>query len=191
VQEIGPSNRLFVALDLPGEARERLGALAREAAGRLDGRAVPPERLHLTLSFLGRIDPGRGPAVAAAVREALSGAPAVPARVVALAGTPGRRPSRLCAAVLADEEGALRGAWSAVRDAVPAAAGLRPQHGDLWPHVTLVRLRRPTRLPSSPVDGEQAFVFRRASLYDSRTGRDGPRYVSLVDVPLVAADHSD
>jgi 2'-5' RNA ligase len=74
---------------------------------------------------------------------------------------------------------------------VPAAAGSAPGDAALWPHITLVRLGRPTPVPFFPVDGEHAFVFRRASLYDSRTDHDGPRYTSLVDVPLVVTDHPD
>lgn len=47
--------RLFVAIPLPEEVRERLGLLAGGVPG---ARWVDPEKLHLTLRFIGEVDGG-------------------------------------------------------------------------------------------------------------------------------------
>lgn len=59
--------RLFLALWPPGPAREALGALARRVAAETGGRAVPAANLHLTLAFLGEVDPVRESRIPAAV----------------------------------------------------------------------------------------------------------------------------
>ena len=58
--------RLFFALWPPRETAE---ALARWAEG-LEGRATPVEKIHLTLAFLGGVDPAAARAVARRVRAA-------------------------------------------------------------------------------------------------------------------------
>jgi 2'-5' RNA ligase len=47
--------RLFVALGLPDEIRDRLGDLEAPLPG---ARWVPPDNLHLTLRFIGEVDGG-------------------------------------------------------------------------------------------------------------------------------------
>ena len=62
--------RLFFAAWPDELARRRLGALAREAAVRVAGRAVPEEKLHLTLAFLGEVGADRMEALLAAAAQA-------------------------------------------------------------------------------------------------------------------------
>jgi len=52
-----PDLRLFVALWPDGDLGARIAQAARAAIG--DGRAVPAERLHLTLAFIGRLPADR------------------------------------------------------------------------------------------------------------------------------------
>lgn len=51
--------RTFVSLSLPEERRARLLKLLNDmrAQGALKGRAVRAENMHLTLAFIGDIDP--------------------------------------------------------------------------------------------------------------------------------------
>ena len=49
--EVPPGMRLFVALDLPWELRQRVAMLS--GAGIPGARWVPPENYHLTLRFIG------------------------------------------------------------------------------------------------------------------------------------------
>ena len=64
-----PANRLFAAADLPADVRARLAGSAAEVAARSGGRPVAPESLHVTLDFIGRVEPSRWPALAEARRR--------------------------------------------------------------------------------------------------------------------------
>jgi 2'-5' RNA ligase len=178
------ANRLFVAADLPPPARAALAATGAALAERMGGRAVPEANLHVTLDFLGRVDPEAGPRVAAAVREALAGPPAR----VALGGLrarPRAARARLVAVELEDREGGLAERAGRVRAALDAVLGRASQEGAPWLHVTVLRLSRPARL--APLDGsvgrEQVFDVGRGALYDSHQSPGGPpRYRELVAV---------
>lgn len=58
--------RCFVALWPDGDVRAHLDAIASDVHARLGaGRRIPAENLHLTLAFIGELDPARAAGVAA------------------------------------------------------------------------------------------------------------------------------
>lgn len=142
--------RLFVAVDPPPSARAHLAAATepvRAAATSL--RWVPPERWHLTLAFLGEVDPAfvdplsTGLARTAAVHAAME---------LAVAGA-GRFATVLWAGITGDTDRLAR--LAAEVEAVTARVrGLRhaPQRPApaYRPHLTLARSRRGTGRPSVP-----------------------------------------
>ena len=116
----GVSVRLFVALDLPPEARAALARFRDAAADPAVWRPVGDDALHVTLAFLGH-RPEEEVAVAEDVLAALPGA----APPLVLAGAlllPPRRARVLCAAI-ADPEGVLGGLQRAVSDGARAPRG--------------------------------------------------------------------
>ncbi|WP_217915798.1 RNA 2',3'-cyclic phosphodiesterase [Miltoncostaea marina] len=185
---VRPVNRLFVAAELPAAARERAAALGREVAGRVDGRAVPAASLHVTLEFLGPVPADRVPALAEAVTGAAAGPPARVAPA-ALRARPRAARARLVALELADPDGVLAAMAGRVRGAADRALGRAPSAVAFWPHVTIVRLRRPARVAGLPaVDGERLFDISRAALYDSVQSPGGPpEYRELAAVELSPA----
>jgi 2'-5' RNA ligase len=62
--------RLFFALWPDEAARAALAAKSKEIARRCAGRPVPAANLHLTLAFLGEVDPGAIPALRRAAQPA-------------------------------------------------------------------------------------------------------------------------
>ena len=70
----------------------------------------------------------------------------------------------------------------------PPSSGARDGSAP-WPHVTLVRLRRPVRVDLPPsTDREHMFDISRAALYDSHQSPGGPsRYRELFAVELQPA----
>ena len=127
--------RLFVALDVPPEVRGELAALAVEMAG---ARWTPPERLHVTLRFLGDTPAERVPALEAALRETKS--PPLALRLDGLTAFPSRRSPRLIAARIAPDAD-----LADLQRQVEAAAqdlGFEPEGRPFRPHVTLARLKR-------------------------------------------------
>jgi 2'-5' RNA ligase len=198
-----PANRLFAALDLPDDVRAALARRAGRLAAALGGRAVPGDTLHLTLEFLGRVPQDAGPDLVRALADGVqaAGPDPVPAAVAGLRARPSAGRARLCAAELADPVGRLAVVGEAVRAALAGALGRPAPEGRLWPHVTLVRFRRPVRVPATAwadssgaaapgagADVEQVFDFRRAALYDSEVspGRP-PRYRAICQVPVGGA----
>ena len=172
----GAAPRLFAALPLPREVRERLSLLAgRLTAAFPEGRLRPVAvgNLHLTLRFYGPA-PEEPPAeeppaeetgetaadilerhLRSGVRreaEALHERGAAPPGISLPRLTPSpsdHRPRLVWAEVVEDPGSA--GFLKALRQAAEAAAppaGFAPLLRRFTPHVTLARLRRPTPIPS-------------------------------------------
>lgn len=184
-----PGNRLFVAADLPPPARTALAAVGEGLAARCGGRAVAAESLHITLEFLGPVPPEAGPELAGAVREGLAGPPAR-VRPAGLRARPRASRARLVAVELIDLDGGLGERARRLRAAIGLALGRPVDDAPLWPHVTVMRLRRPARIGLSevPLDGEHVFDVSRAALYDSQQSPGGPsRYRELVAVEFAPA----
>ncbi|MFO7178515.1 MAG: RNA 2',3'-cyclic phosphodiesterase [Pseudomonadota bacterium] len=143
--------RTFIALPLPEATRERLAEVQRELARHMPQRAAlrwtDPESLHLTLKFLGYVDPDRVPALEALIGEAA--APYAPmdtelGRISAFA-SPRRarvvvaqfsRPAELCA-------------LAAEIERLAEPLGFPPETRPFVPHVTLARLRQPMDLSTA------------------------------------------
>ncbi len=173
----GPRQRLFIALDLPPEARDAIVRWAQGAlAGRPDLRLLAPESLHVTLAFLGERDPAETRGALAAL-AALRGLPAPRMALGAPAWLPARRP-RLAVVDLADDgggAGALHGrVWTALAEQIGAERDPRP----FRPHVTVARLRRGAtgRQAALPAPPRIAFRAPSAGLFASHTGRGAARY---------------
>jgi 2'-5' RNA ligase len=172
------SLRIFVALALEHEDRERLAAFAGEALRDQRGlRLVPADNLHVTVVFCGQVPETRVSEVEAAMREEL--APALPltlrsrevrtlggvvALVQSLTGLEGR-----------EDEVAAPLRRRLVR------AGLAPDERRPWlPHVTLARAergRRPPRLQLSAPPGDVS--PSGAAVYTTVPMRGGVTYRPL------------
>ena len=183
----GPRARLFVALDLPDDARRRLVAW-REGLlrGRTDLRPVAPEALHLTLAFLGYRPEEEIPAIGAAVADAVEGLSAPLLRPVRVVAVPrGRRP-RLFALDVDDDGGRAVALQAAVSDALEAGGFYTPEKRSFWPHMTLARVRRGVRadpLAGDPPPGD-AFGAQKVTLYRSHLSPRGARYEALARTSL-------
>ena len=80
--------RLFVGITPPAEAlAHAAGAVGRIASTTPDMRWVPPERWHVTLAFLGEVDPDRIPSLAAHLDEVAGTHPPLEGMCLANAGT--------------------------------------------------------------------------------------------------------
>jgi 2'-5' RNA ligase len=180
------SVRLFVALDLPPEARAALARFRDTAVDPAVWRPVGDEALHLTLAFLGH-RPEEDVAVAGGLIDGLPAA-APPLRLAGALLLPPRRARVLCAAVK-DEEGLL-GELQATAAAALAGAGLyTPERRPFRPHATVARLRSGARAPAA-VEGAPdplAFAGAAVTLYRSHLARGGARYEALASRRLVPA----
>jgi len=178
---------LEAAQALAGDLRLRARSLAPEA--RITW--IPPERMHLTIRFIGQVDDARVERVTAAL------APAVPQAPFQMT---------LGGAGVFPERGAPRVLWVGVRAGVEellrvertvnerlAALGISPEDRGFSPHLTLARVRdaaglhsRPwlSSLESAPVGTTRVDAI---TLYESRLSPKGPTYVPLQRSPLIPA----
>lgn len=170
--------RSFVALDLPEVHREALAAHLESCTGLAPGfRWVAPDALHITLRFLGHLDPAVLERVAAALGQVRGGT-----FQIALDGI-GTFGSRVAPRVVWLAVGEGLAACRVLAQQVEAAcraAGLDADPRGFRPHVTLARARSDgERLPSLPAAPSLApWTVEDFVLYESRLKRQ-PRYVAL------------
>jgi RNA 2',3'-cyclic 3'-phosphodiesterase len=176
---------MFVALDLPEQARSQLAAWRDElVSGRDDLRPVVSSALHVTLVFLGWQDESAAEAMAAA---ALSDGPAPVLRATGVRPLPPRNP-RLFALDLDDEDGRATAVQARVSDALEAGGWYKPEKRPFWPHITLARVKRGRRrvppLADSPPPPADPFPASRLTLYRSTLRPQGALYEPLHSVTL-------
>jgi 2'-5' RNA ligase len=185
----GDAIRAFFAAELAPEAREQ-AAKAIEALRALLGdeaRWVQPEKLHLTLKFLGNVDPERLPKLAQRVAGKLAPEDAFDVELAGLGAFPSARAARVVWL------GVSRGAAPLARlarktDAAAARLGVRRERRPYRAHLTLGRLRRPARVPLERIvpPDPVSFPVSEVVLFESRLSSTGSTYIPLVRLPLGA-----
>ena len=203
-----PAPRLFAALPLPESLRRELFAASGAIARLLPAsafRRTPPENLHLTLRFFGPeggpVDRGR---IAALLRERLEAERTGPLtlRASEISAFGSLRRARIVWTGFAEEgvpedaPGPLVSLQRAV-EAVARDLGLPPETRPFVPHVTLGRLRVPSRLSSRDLSAARprapdaawsaAFTAREFGLFASFLGPGGAVYERLDRFPLAGS----
>ncbi len=193
--------RAFVALELPEPVRREAVRRADAVRDRLPAaRWVRAEAIHLTLRFLGEVDPARLPALSAALVPAFAAAPRL---VLALRGGgcyPPGRPARVAWASVRVEGAAGAGGdplpalQARVEAAAVAALGVEPESRPFSPHVTLARCKEPWNRAEVETFGAalagpvgEPFEVDHGSLIESTLTPRGSRYRTVETFPLGAA----
>jgi RNA 2',3'-cyclic 3'-phosphodiesterase len=174
---------MFLALDLPEEARTRV-AQWRDLAldGRRDVRPVSPEALHVTLVFLGWQDESAAERIAQAAFGALPQGPAPRLTPTGVSSVPPRNP-RLFALDLDDEGGRATALQAAASRALEGGGWYTPEKRPFWPHLTLARVKRGERrvppLTDNPPPPGEPFEAGVVTLYRSTLRPQGALYEPL------------
>lgn len=176
--------RLFVAISLPEPLAARLETAAA-ALGVAGLRTTPHEQVHVTLHFLGAVDPARVPALTDALARACAEAEPFELVFDTLAPAPPRRPRMLWARAQAPPAyAALADAVaSAAADAAPDAAPPRTAS----PHATLARARgrgEGVHWPAPAALTDATLAVSACALVRSDLGRGGARHTVLATFPL-------
>ncbi len=182
MEKKAPSSvRLFVALELPEDARAQIVQWQGEALGAYGRsvRLVRPASLHVTLVFLGHHPPEAVEAIQAAAFSRLAGLAAPALSCSGFRGVPPRRP-RLWAIDLDDPDERSAAVQAAVAEPLAEGGWYEPEKRRFWPHLTVARLRARERPPRLAVDPPAcAFTASEVVLYRSRLGRGGADYEPL------------
>lgn len=179
---------MFVALDLPPDAREAIGAWRdRAIAGREDLRPAAAGTLHVTLCFLGWRAERDAPAIAERAFGACAGLRAPRLEAAGIEPIPPRRP-RLFALDLSDEGGRTSQLQGAIASALADARMYEPEQRPFWPHVTLARVKRGARAEplAPPPPPAEPFSADEVTLYRSTLRPQGALYEPLARTTLRA-----
>lgn len=178
------TQRCFVAIELDDVSRADLA----DVIGRVDMhglRPTAPQNLHLTVKFLGNVDPDRFELVVDAINEAVAGVGPFELNLDRIALIPSARRARVLAAQC-DTPPALEQLVSqaeSLMEVIGFVRETRPYRA----HVTLGRFRRPPRA----VPDLEAIEFvptispvTHITLMASDLQPTGPIYTALACVPL-------
>jgi RNA 2',3'-cyclic 3'-phosphodiesterase len=193
-----PRARLFVALDLPDPVREELAAWQRAALAGVEAlRPLAPEKLHVTLCFLG-YHPERDIERIAAIATGVEPRP-VPIRFVADPVPVPRSRPRLYA--VEGEGPAAVELQAELSERLVAERFYEPEKRPFWTHVTVARVRsergrpagrrrrgRPMRVEAAPgrlpAELMEPFSAVRIALYRSTLRSTGAEYALLAGLDL-------
>jgi 2'-5' RNA ligase len=179
--------RLFIAINVPADVRERIHAAAEPLRGAAPDIAwTPPERLHLTLKFLGERPESEVAPLAAMLRRVGERHAVLPLTIEGGGAFPSlARPRIIWAGVAADPR--LELLQHDVESAC-AELGYEPEGRAFRPHLTLGRARGGVDAPAARVAISRAaramalheeVDVESVDLMRSDPGPGGPRYVRL------------
>ena len=185
-----PRLRSFIAIGLADPARTAVVKYLERLRATVGGVAwTRAENLHLTLKFLGDVAAERIPSLADRLRAVAAGTRPFTLRVVGVGVFPNlARPRALWVDVVSP---ALPPLVHAVEVAC-VAEGFEPERRPLHPHVTLGRIRAPSRRGASDLallaaDGSREFgvaTVESVVLFRSELRSNGARHTALATWPL-------
>ncbi len=186
--------RLFIALLLPEPVKDALAATQAELRRQLraDARWARREQLHLTLKFLGDVDPERVPSLTDALRTVCQGFPPLQLRARQIGFFPNTRVPRVVWAGVEDLQQRLLPLQAALQQASLPFTSDAPEN-DFVGHLTLARLRNLSPTDSRALTTAGAAMAARdfgdwtassVSLMRSILSPDGAKHYELVQLSL-------
>jgi 2'-5' RNA ligase len=187
--------RTFIAVDFPTELLTKIEAISAFFKTKTPEKAlkwVETDKLHLTLKFIGEINPTQVEQVKTILAKSLTGQRAFDIEVGGLGMYPNRNNPRVI--------------WLGISGADPmieihrileqdlAAIDIMPERREFTPHLTLARVRRSTDKETAKMIGKTLSQFvieplgtisiNQVRLYQSVLTPSGPIYTPLYSVPL-------
>jgi RNA 2',3'-cyclic 3'-phosphodiesterase len=187
------AGRLFFGVPVPGPARAPLEAALPELEPLLPGaRLAPPGGWHLTLAFLGQVQPEMADEVVQVGEAAVAGVGPARLRLEGAGTFPesGRKARVLWTGIGGDTEILVR--LAAALSSACKAAGLRSEDRPLAPHLTLARFSTPAPVPQKALDlvaaaaaESEPWEARELACFRSTLGGPrGARYRVVREFPL-------
>jgi 2'-5' RNA ligase len=188
--------RLFVGIEIAPAvvtATIELVAQLQAASATLAPRSritwVTPERLHITIRFIGHVNDARADEVRALLAPPLALDP-FDLTIAGVGTFPPKGPPRVVWAGLDEGRDQLLALEPTVSERL-ARAGVPREERPYNPHLTLARVRDAAGLRSAPLVGSVRDIrlgtttVDAITLFESRLSPNGPTYVGLARTPLV------
>jgi len=180
---------MFVALHLPGEARDQLASLlSLLCLGTSGVRWMDPSAIHLTIKFLGWVGEEQVGRIGGRLMEVASGISRFPISLNALGVFPDRFAPRILWVGIKNEDGQLAQLQQRVEESLEGIGFLR-EGRPFFPHLTLGRVKE--RLSAEALDfllrkkvGEAKFEVEEIRLIRSELRPGGSVYTPWFCVPL-------
>ncbi|BBO86944.1 RNA 2',3'-cyclic phosphodiesterase [Desulfosarcina ovata] len=183
--------RAFVAVPLPAPVIDFLQQIQQQLhSPMINVRWVRPENIHLTLKFLGDIEPSQVPVIGAQLDAAAVSMPAFTLNARGVGVFPNRRKPRVLWVGLDGETGMLKMLQTTVETAL-AAVGFKKEKRAFRAHLTIGRPRK--RMDPDDLGGSldrlqtaalAPFRVGRVCLYQSVLKPSGAEYTVLYSAPL-------
>jgi 2'-5' RNA ligase len=183
--------RTFIAIELPEATREALARVQEQLKqSRAGVRWLNPGAIHLTLKFLGDIDPAQVEDLAAAMAQAVQSEPPLNLSAGGLGAFPNNRNPRVVwIGIIGEVERLVR--IQARLEKALAPLGFPREERPFRPHLTLGRVKERRRLrelteamASLALPGFNSFDVREIILYKSDLRPTGAIYTKLHHMPL-------
>jgi nicotinamide-nucleotide amidase len=186
--------RAFIAIELDDAVRRAAAEVVRvlrESPGGDHARWVRPENLHVTLRFLGDIDPARVPSIVRNLRDATAGLRPFQIRLGRVAAFPSARRPRVVSFEVGPGE-PLAELAEAVEQSV-VKAGFEPEERRFRAHLTLGRVSgRAHPAVTAPVTAMgESLVVNEIVLFRSELLRSGAIHTPLERIELGGSDHPE
>jgi 2'-5' RNA ligase len=186
------TKRLFIAVELPQDIREYLGAAVRtlQETG-ADAKWVESKNIHLTLKFLGATPAETIPAIRRTMTAVTDNARAVPTSLETFGGFPSLSAPRVLWVSLTDKEKHLEHIVRGLEDSL-SAVGFAKEDRPFKAHITLARLRSSHNRLSlteaarkfQAVLEHPAFNLDNMTLFESVLSPKGPAYSIIEQIKL-------
>jgi 2'-5' RNA ligase len=182
--------RCFIAIELPDEVKAGLRDIqARLRSGnQAPVKWVDPDGVHLTLKFLGSVDPAKIDPIAAAMKEAARGVSPFSLKVEGLGAFPNLRRVQVVWVGVSGEVDKLANLQQRLEENL-AGLGFAPEKRRFTPHLTLARVRDQASLAEREGLGQliagtgfeaaTGFPVAELSLMRSQLTREGAIYSRL------------
>lgn len=182
--------RLFIAIALPDNAKAALAAVRTDLAGTIPGaKWVGIEGAHLTLKFLGPVDDHAVNDISVIMTEVVHGRQAFVYSIKGLGAFPNTLRPRVIWAGINDQ-----GQTAALSNGVERAMewlGYPPEDRPFSPHITLARIKNPSRLSRQGLIEERGRMLDlpnleavSITLFESRLSPRGASYTELFQATL-------
>lgn len=186
----GGSQRLFVAVPLPGEllgfVRDSQGLLPRVPGLRL----MSEGQFHVTLAFIGEVG---GRETSAAREVVLSVPPEMggDAQIERFLFIPSAGRARVVALDISDLQGVFGRLFERVMGGLESAGVMQREKRPFRPHLTIARLRNPGPVEPRSESGRARFAVESVCLYKSELRREGAVYTVLARTVLLSGAGCD
>lgn len=181
----GPSYRLFIAVELPGEVAEELVSWQEQFLKADPVMRITPEgQLHITLVFLGQMGEGERE-LAESQLEDMNERTELNLTATGMVGLPKGRSPRVIAAAIEDQEGRIQSLQGELAAGLVKKRLYKKEKRPYFPHVTVARARRRPGINLLDIHpGPVQFTAVRLTLYNSILKPEGAVHRPLKTVEL-------